>query len=127
MSTSIVISKDDYESMRNVLETTSYADPIQKECLEKLMLELEQANILSSDSIPNNIVRLGSVVDIQTPFGMKDGLTIVLPNEGDFNRKKISVISPIGSALLGYPEGKNVRWPLSNGVQTILIKKVRNE
>lgn len=125
--TSIIISADDYKIVLEVLDRASFVDPVQQKCLEKLLFELERAEIKSVDAMPDTVVRLGSVVDIETPFGMKDGLTLVVPEEGDFSRKKLSIISPMGSALLGYAQGQTVHWPLRNGVQTIVISKVRND
>lgn len=124
MNKSIVISKEDYDALIKILDRASFVDPVQKDCLNKLLRELERASIVASEAVPDNIVRFGSTVDIKTPFGVKDGLTLVAPEEADFNRKKISVISPLGSALLGYPEGEVVQWPLRNGTQSIMICKV---
>lgn len=126
MHKSIIISQKDYNILIKTLDRASFVDPVQKECLSKLLFELERATIVSDDAVPANIVRLGSVVDIKTPIGMKDGLTLVLPEEADFNRKLISVISPLGSALLGYEEGDVVQWPLRNGKQAIMIRKVES-
>ncbi|MEZ4722384.1 MAG: GreA/GreB family elongation factor [Flavobacteriales bacterium] len=126
MHKSIIISQKDYNILIKTLDRASFVDPVQKECLSKLLFELERATIVSDDAVPANIVRLGSVVDIKTPIGMKDGLTLVLPEEADFNRKLISVISPLGSALLGYEEGDVVQWPLRNGTQAIMIRKVES-
>lgn len=112
--------------MVQILDRASFVDPVQRECLEKLLFELERASIVEIDELPQNIVRLGSVIDISSPMGVKDGLELVTPEDADFNRKKISVISPLGSALLGYAEGDVVNWPLRNGMQAITISKVSN-
>lgn len=124
MHKSIIISQKDYNILIKTLDRASFVDPVQKECLSKLLFELERATIVSDGEVPANIVRLGSVVDIKTPIGIKDGLTLVLPEEADFNRKLISVISPLGSAVLGYEEGDVVQWPLRNGVHQITIDRV---
>lgn len=126
MHKSITISQKDYNILIKTLDRASFVDPVQKSCLSKLLFELERATIVSEGEVPDDVVCLGSLVDIQTPIGVKDGLTLVLPEQADFNRKLVSVISPLGSALLGYREGDVVHWPLRNGIQSIMIRKVDN-
>ncbi|MEQ9188145.1 MAG: GreA/GreB family elongation factor, partial [Cryomorphaceae bacterium] len=126
MKKSIIISQKDYKILIKILDRASFVDPVQKACLNRLLLELERATIVADDQLPDNVVRFGSTIDIEIPMGVKDGLTIVLPEEADFNRKKISVISPLGSAILGYQEGDVIHWPLRNGTQSIIICKVDN-
>ena len=125
MRKSIIISENDNRTMLQILDRASFVDPVQRQCLQKLLIEIERASIRSIESMPPTVVRIGSIVDVQTPLGVKDGLELVVPEMADFNRKKISVISPLGSALLGYAEGDSVSWPLRNGTQQIIIKRVK--
>ena len=71
-------------------------------------------------------MRLDSIVTIQTSFGRKDGMQLVLPSEGDLSKRKLSIMSPMGSALIGYTEGDKVPWNLPMGTEEIIIEKVVN-
>jgi regulator of nucleoside diphosphate kinase len=54
-------------------------------------------------------------------------MKLVLPSEGDLSKRKLSIMSPMGSALLGYFEGDKVPWNLPMGTEDILIEKVLND
>ena len=53
-------------------------------------------------------------------------MQLVLPSEGDLSKRKLSIMSPMGSALLGYVEGDKVAWNLPMGTEDITIEKVIN-
>ena len=77
--------------------------------------------------MPLTVVRLNSIVSVETSFGRKDGMKLVLPSESNLQKKKLSVMSSMGSALFGYSEGSKVKWNLPNGEETITIVRVINE
>lgn len=121
----LIVSESDHKTLLELIGKASLVDPVQKQCIEKLRVELERASIKPDAEMPEDVVQLGSVVDIDTPFGKKDGLEIVMPEQGDYQRKRLSVISPMGSALIGYAKGDVVTWPLRIGEQAIMIEKVQ--
>lgn len=123
----LIISKGDYRILRDLIQRVALVDPLQKESIAKLNSELERADIRSADKVPIDVVQLGSFVNVNTPYGKKDGLEIVLPEMGDYQRKRLSVISPMGSALIGYAQGDVVKWPMRTGEQSIVIEMVTNQ
>ncbi|MCO6499874.1 MAG: GreA/GreB family elongation factor [Vicingus serpentipes] len=123
----IIVTKKEYEIFKKLIETSHTVDPIEKKSHRKLYEELKTATIVNEREFPNKVVRLNSVVTIQTSFGRKDGMQLVLPSEGDLSKRKLSIMSPMGSALVGYKEGDVVVWNLPNGEDTIKIEKVINE
>ena len=50
--------------------------------------------------------------------------TLVYPIEADIARNQISVLAPVGAALLGYREGDLIEWPVRDGVRRLRVKKV---
>ena len=49
---------------------------------------------------------------------------LVLPDQADVSRLRISVLAPIGAALLGYREGDQIEWPVPDGIRRLRIKRV---
>jgi regulator of nucleoside diphosphate kinase len=122
----IIVTKKEYEIFKKLIETSHTVDPIEKKSHRKLYEELKTATIVNEREFPKKVVRLNSIVTIQTSFGRKDGMQLVLPSEGDLSKRKLSIMSPMGSALLGYVEGDKVPWILPMGTEDILIEKVIN-
>jgi len=99
-------------------------DPSEKRSHLKLHQELKNALFLRSREIPRNVVRLNCFVTIQTEFSRKYRFQLVLPNEGDLNKNKLSVLSPMGAALIGKSVGEAVYWCQPNGDEKMIIEDV---
>jgi regulator of nucleoside diphosphate kinase len=91
------------------------ADVTIRESLDKLYGELEQAEIRAADDLPNDVVRVNSIVTIQSPSGRREGLQLVMPLEADLKANRLSVFTVMGSALIGYREGADIHWRLPKG------------
>ncbi len=122
----LIVTAEEHRIFKKLIETSHTVDPIEKKSHRKLYEELKTAHIVKEEDLPKDVVRLNSIVTIQTSFGRKDGMQLVLPNEGDLSKRKLSIMSPMGSALLGYLEGDTVPWNLPMGTENILIEKVIN-
>ncbi|MCB0409119.1 MAG: GreA/GreB family elongation factor [Flavobacteriales bacterium] len=123
----IIVTENDHKVFKKLIETSYTVDPVEKKSHGKLYEELKTATIVSEKEFPLKVVRLNSLVTIQTTFGRKDNIQLVLPHEGDLSKRKLSIMSPMGSALLGYAEGDKVTWNLPKGEEKIIIEKVINE
>tara|TARA_R110000868_G_scaffold138110_7_gene351946 strand:- start:683 stop:1105 length:423 start_codon:yes stop_codon:yes gene_type:complete len=121
----LCISKSEFEVLKNLAKFHKTVDPIGIRCRIKLSKELDVANVIPDEEMPDNVVRLGSTIDVNTPFGRKVNLTIVMPGNADFQKGKLSVMSPIGTAVLGYKEGDQVKWHFPKGDELITIESVR--
>ena len=51
---------------------------------------------------------------------------IGLPDKADIKQRKISILSPIGTALIGFRQGENIRWQVPSGKKTFTILEVNN-
>jgi len=122
----IILESNEYYWLRGLLEHRGFTDPLNEQCLEKLYFELKYAIIKDEDDMPNDVVRLNSMVDVQTPYGTKRDMQIVRPAERNMEQDKISVLSPMGSALIGYLKGDEVRWMFPKGKGVIKILEVKN-
>ncbi len=97
-----------------------------RQSLDKLYTELEQADIRPEDELPDDVVRVNSIVTIQAPSGRKEGLQLVMPRDADLKANRLSVFTVMGSALVGYREGTTITWNLPKGEETIYLEKVDN-
>jgi regulator of nucleoside diphosphate kinase len=122
----IILSKQDFDRLTNLAEDTDRPDPIDRKCRLKLAEELKTALVLDRPEMPLNVVQINSVINITTPFGSRVGIQLVMPGEADMQRGKLSVMSPMGTALIGYKEGDKVCWHFPKGDETITIKSVMN-
>jgi regulator of nucleoside diphosphate kinase len=83
---------------------------------EQLAAELERAIVVPSDKIPENVVTIGSrVIFVDETTGKKRFVRVVDPANADLARLEISVLEPVGAALLGLPVGGSIDWEFPDG------------
>ena len=83
-----------------------------------LSQELERAHVLPPEQIPAGIVTMHSRVDcVDELHDEKHSLTLVYPHEADFDKGRVSVLAPVGSALLGLSVGQSIDWVAAGGRQ----------
>lgn len=122
----LIISAKERELIMTWIIGSTPADVTIRESLDKLYSELEQAEIREEVDLPADVVRVNSIVTIQSPSGRKEGLQLVMPLEADLKLNKLSVFTVMGSALVGYREGTTISWKLPKGEETIFLEKVDN-
>lgn len=94
----------------------------------QLQRELDTAKKVADETIGADVIRLNSyfeVMDVATGKTLK--LSLVMPKIADLNQQKISILSPLGVALIGFSEGMVVEWLLPGGLKQLQILKVVNE
>lgn len=93
---------------------------------EDLQNELDRANIVAPEEIPHDVVTMNSTVIFRMESSNTEfALTLVYPNDMDDGTGKISVLAPVGSALLGLREGDEISWPKpGRGLLKVRILKV---
>ena len=93
---------------------------------KELEAELGRANIVEPHEVPATVVTMNSTVNfVVESTGEKFTLTLVYPKNIDSSGDKISILAPIGSALLGLSQGDQIEWPKpGGGLVTVTIKEV---
>jgi len=123
----LVVMKDDYNLLKTYLNNRSGKTTFDRQNAEDLLAELKKAKLVSKDEFPANVVRLNSTVRIKPEdkdYVME--LMIVTPDKADIKERKISIMSPIGTALIGFRQGENVKWQVPSGKKTFTILEVKN-
>jgi regulator of nucleoside diphosphate kinase len=106
----IYLTQNDMDRLLELIE----AQPGKR--FEKLESELVRANVVSSDKIPNDVVTMNSrvVFENETTRERRE-VTLVYPGSTDIDAGKISVLVPVGTALLGLRVGQSIDWELPGG------------
>ena len=93
--------------------------------LERLRDELNRAIVTESSALPPDLVTLGSFVRIEDLYtGEIEEYTLTFPDQADIGSCRLSVLSAVGTALLGCREGAIVDWPTPDGIRRLKIHRV---
>lgn len=125
MTQTIQIPLEDYNVLNLLASATSSIGNAGKQRVQALRNELDRAAVLPREQMPQDVAVLGSCVtyvDLET--GEKEQYTLTLPQHADVDRQRLSVLSPIGTALLGYREGDRLDWPTPGGNRRLQILRV---
>lgn len=122
----LILCKKDHDLLRVVLKNWNLSSELNKVNYYSLSYELQKAEIVKSEDIPADVVKLNSIVDIETPLGLFENFQLVVPTERSTRNKKLSISSPLGSAIIGYALGDEIRWHFPIGERTIKIVRVWN-
>ena len=109
----IVLTSQDLERLETLLESLP---PSSVPGSAELLAELERAEIVEPEQIPPSVVTMNSTVRFSMDSsGAEFCLTLVYPKDVDGTGEKISVLAPVGSALLGLSTGDEIEWPKPGG------------
>ena len=101
---------------RIVLSETDFARLRRLASHPRLAAELKSALIVDDRHIPSNVVTVDSKVRFEDETtGERRSVTIVLPARADVSRGMVSVLSTVGTALLGLAEGQTIAWAFPDG------------
>jgi len=122
----VVITKLDADRLDQLLESLPDQAFAAKEQLQE---ELARAKIVESRDIPPDTVTMNSVVTFRVEnTGREFSLKLVYPKDADGSTDKVSILAPIGSALLGIREGQTIMWPMPGGVSyNVRVLKVDDQ
>jgi regulator of nucleoside diphosphate kinase len=123
---SIMVTSLDARRLQNLLARQSDASIRDETHLQQLQGELERAAVFQWDETPKDVVTMHSEVRVfDLESGERNTYTLVFPAEADIAAKRISVLAPLGTALLGFREGDVVEWIMPGGERRLRIERVR--
>lgn len=115
----IVLSSLDLDRLDQLLSRLPATDPARVQ----LEQELDRGVVVEPAAMPANVVTMNSTVRLRLlKTGEEPCLTLVYPKDLDASGDKVSVLAPVGSALLGLSEGDQIHWPMPDGeIQPIQV------
>jgi regulator of nucleoside diphosphate kinase len=96
-----------------------------RQVLESLQEEIGRSLVVDSRRMPPDIVTINSRVRLRDlDAGQEMVLTLVLPGTANLEEGRLSVVSPIGTAILGYAAGDTIEWRVPSGTKKIRIEEI---
>ncbi len=108
----IVISADDHTRLSRLAEGLVDRLP---DVAGELLTEVERARVVPPDDLAADIVAMGSSVTYRTETGEQRTVTLVYPDQADIAQARISILTPVGVALIGLSTGQSMSWITRDG------------
>lgn len=122
-NTAIYITNDDYSKLRLLVATALNSNA--SAALVKLREELDRAVVVDRSAIPAGVVTMESRVEFEDlASGEVEDYTITFPDRANVEQKRLSILAPIGTALIGCREGDVVNWTTPGGVRSLKLRRV---
>lgn len=125
MEDNIKITDHDYVRLYNLLNRSKKSKNEELSNISVLENEIRRAERVDSKEISPDIVTMNSlieVVDLDTSKSMT--IKLVYPKDADYRQGKISILSLLGSALLGYKVGSRISFEVPRGKKEVIIKNI---
>jgi len=125
MDKKIVLTSRDNEKLRALIQNSiSLLNPNRAE-LVSLLAELDKAEVVEPEQMPAGVVTMDSVIlikDLDT--SKEEEYRLVYPERADIRKGNVSILAPVGIAILGYKEGDSIEWKVPGGLRRLKILKV---
>ena len=109
----VVIDANQYERLASLARDAARTIP---DIGERLLEEIERANVVPSEKLPPDVVTVGSEVTYEdSATGRTQTVRIAYPAQADVGRGLISVLTPIGAGLIGLSAGQSIDWEMKDG------------
>jgi regulator of nucleoside diphosphate kinase len=121
----LIVNKLDFARIKKCIGDARYFNSINKVEAERLIKELESAKVVEPEAIPSNVVTMNSIVRMSFLNTQQQvQFQIVYPDQANMKENKISIFSPIATALIGYQVGDEIEWIVPAGLTKIRIDKI---
>jgi regulator of nucleoside diphosphate kinase len=121
----IILSKTDYSRIQRSIEYAKMKNSIRANEAENLLNELSSALIVDPHEVPPDLVTMNSIVKINFLDSNRTmQFQIVYPGAADIKKSKISIFSPVATALIGYRVSDEIEWIVPSGLTRIRIEEI---
>jgi regulator of nucleoside diphosphate kinase len=121
----IIMSEADRERLEALIESARYSASLREDYLAALEGELRRARVVPQSDVPPEVITMNSVVrlrDLDTDE--TEEYELVYPSDADMAHNRISVLAPVGTAILGYRLGDVIKWPVPAGLRRLRVEEV---
>jgi len=121
----IFITESDLERLQHLVESSKSPSHRDAPHLDSLKAELERAIVVDSKAVPHDVVTMNSRVRIKDLDTQEEYVyQVVFPRDANLKKNRISVLAPIGTALLGYRAGSTIEWDVPSGRRRLYVLEV---
>ena len=121
----IIITADDYQQLQSLVNSDVARLVSGSNRLDELKVELSRAQVVPKEQVPPDVVTMDSTVllrDLDT--NEAETYTLVYPENADIANQRLSVLAPVGTAILGYRVGDEFRWQVPAGWRRLKVEQV---
>ncbi|HOU02691.1 MAG TPA: nucleoside diphosphate kinase regulator [Bacteroidales bacterium] len=121
----IILSKLDFSRIHKCIHDARRMNTIGANEAENLMKELSSAKVVEPEEIPHDVVTMNSIVKISFLNTKKTlQFQIVYPDQANFRENRISILSPVATALIGYKVSDEIEWVVPSGLTKLRIDEI---
>ena len=124
----IVMSDADHKRLEALIESARHDASLREDYLSALEGELKRAQVVPELGVPPEVITMNSVVrlrDLDTDEA--EEYELVYPADADLAHNRISVLAPVGTAILGYRVGDVIRWRVPAGLRRLRVEEVLSQ
>lgn len=124
----LIVTKTDRSRLEQLISEAQTQGGRHAEYLTALRGELRQARTVRPSEVPPNVVTMNSTVrlrDLDT--GENETYTLVYPHQADASAGRISVLAPVGTAIIGNRVGDTIEWPVPAGLRRLKVQAVLDQ
>lgn len=120
----IYITHEDMKKLKALLSSATNPERDQ-ECIAELEEELDKAIIVDSKDIPRQVITMNSKFCLRSLEDNKlHVLTLVYPHEADISKGKLSILAPVGVAVIGYRVCDIIEWDVPKGAIRLRVESI---
>ena len=121
----VIMSDADHRRLDALIESVRYDASLREDYLDALEGELKRARVVPQSDVPPEVITMNSVVHLRDlGSGETEEYELVYPADADMAHNRISVLAPIGTAILGYRLGDVIEWPVPAGLRRLRVEEV---
>ena len=121
----IHITKLDMDRLLDLIEGVRSSPKFNKVNIDLLEKELYRGVLVDPQNIPHDVITMNSKVGItDTESGEKMSYTLVFPSAANISENKLSILAPLGMALIGYRKGDIIEWPVPSGIRKLKVDEI---
>ena len=124
MKRRIIMTEKDREKLQDLINEILLTEVDGVRHVRALDAEMSLAKVLPSGKVPPDVITMHTEVVLSVGDAEDEAYKLVYPDEADLSSNRISVMSPIGTAILGYREGDVIDWEVPDGHVAIHVKRI---
>ncbi len=125
MKRTIYITDYDLKRLRKLLDAGPARFPMDVQHLKTMKEELDRAIVVSPEDIPPDVITMNSRVHLtNVATGESEVLSLVFPADANVDESRISILAPVGTAMLGYRVGDIIDWKVPGGSVQLRVDDV---